>query len=46
MPKYTTVKSTTKGKSATLAMRQVRAAKYAPVGTNLTRSGHVKAKVR
>lgn len=41
MPKYTTVKSTSKGKSATLARRQRRTEKYAPTAT-LTRSGHVR----
>lgn len=41
MAKFTTVKSTAKGKSATLAKRQARTAKYAPTAT-LTRSGHVR----
>lgn len=41
MPKYTTVKSTAKGKSATLAKRQARVQKYNPAAT-LTRSAHAK----
>lgn len=41
MPKYTTVKSTSKGKSATLAKRQRRQEKYAPAAT-LTRSNRIR----
>jgi hypothetical protein len=41
MPVYTTRKTTVKGKSATLAIRQARVRKYAPAAT-LTRSAHAK----
>jgi hypothetical protein len=43
--KYTTVKSTAKGKNATLAMRQARALKQRP-DVSLTRSARVKMEVR
>lgn len=47
MAKHTTHKASNKGKAATLAKREARAAKYAPAeGVTLTRAGHVRKEVR
>lgn len=42
MAQFETQKSGRKGKATTLARREIRAGKYMPETTTLTRSGHVK----